>query len=74
MSQEVNFTELQILKEQFSVFSQKLEKQAIINEDMLKKAMTRKLSFVERDYRKIMLICLVAVPILTMQFILMENQ
>ena len=37
MSQEVNFTELQILKEQFSVFSQKLEKQAIINEDMLKR-------------------------------------
>ncbi len=72
MSQEVNFTELQILKEQFSVFSQKLEKQAIINEDMLKKAMTRKLSFVERDYRKIMLICLIAVPILTMQFILMD--
>lgn len=71
MSQEMNFAELQELREQFSQFNQKLENQDIIGKSLLKKVITSKLSFMEREYRNYKSICLIAMPLLTLQFIRM---
>ncbi len=67
----MNFAELQALKEQFSVFSQELEKQASINKTILEEAINKKLSFSEKEYRKHLKICLIAAPVLTVVFISM---
>ena len=71
MSQEMNFAELHTLKEQFSIFSQELEKQASINKTILEEAINKKLSFAEKEYRKHISICLIAAPVLTVVFISM---
>ena len=46
--QNLDFTELQELKNQFNILNIKLEKQRIINEDIIKESMKEKLSYIEK--------------------------
>ena len=71
MTQEMNLAELQELKEQFALFSQKLDKLAIINDNMLKEAMTRHVSVIEREYKSRFLVSLIGAPVLTVVFLAM---
>ena len=48
--QNLDFAELQELKNQFSLLNEKLEKQRIINEEMIQESMKEKLSYIERWY------------------------
>lgn len=48
MAQVIEMEELQELKEQFNLISEKLEKQKIINETLIKESMTKKISYVEK--------------------------
>ena len=67
--QNLDFTELQELKEQFSLLDMKLEKQRIINEEMIQESMKEKLSYIERWYRNRFYTCVVAAPIVSIIFI-----
>ena len=51
MEKTIDFVELQELREQFNILSEKLEKQIIINETLIKESMKKKLSYVEKYYR-----------------------
>lgn len=51
MEKTIDLAELQELKIQFGVLTEKLEKQQIINESLIKESMKRKVSYVERYYR-----------------------
>ena len=66
--QNLDFTELQELKNQFSLLNEKLEKQRIINEEMIQESMKEKLSYIERWYRDRLIVCLVAAPIASIFF------
>ena len=48
MEKTIDFAELQELREQFNILSEKLEKQIIINETLIKESMKKKLSYVEK--------------------------
>ena len=65
----LDFEELQELKEQFSLLDMKLEKQRIINEEMIQESMKEKLSYIERWYRNRFYTCAVAAPIVSIIFI-----
>ena len=67
--QNLDFAELQELKEQFSLLDMKLEKQRIINEEMIQESMKEKLSYIERWYRNRFYTCVVAAPIASIIFI-----
>ena len=67
--QNLDFTELQELKNQFSLLNEKLEKQRIINEEMIQESMKEKLSYIERWYRNRFYTCVVAAPIVSIIFI-----
>ena len=67
--QNLDFAELQELKEQFSLLDMKLEKQRIINEEMIQESMKEKLSYIERWYRNRFYTCVVAAPIVSIIFI-----
>ena len=67
--QNLDFEELQELKNQFSLLNEKLEKQRIINEEMIQKSMKEKLSYIERWYRNRFYTCVVAAPIVSIIFI-----
>ena len=67
----MNLAELQELKEQFALFSRKLDKLAIINDNMLKEAMTRHVSVIEREYKSRFLVSLIGAPVLTVVFLAM---
>ncbi|HIZ02535.1 MAG TPA: hypothetical protein H9819_09870 [Candidatus Bacteroides merdipullorum] len=71
MTQETNFAELQTLKEQFALLSRKLDKQAIINENMIKKAMAQSISVIERKYKSSFQVALIGAPVLTVFFLVM---
>ncbi|MBR5775300.1 MAG: hypothetical protein IKY42_03450, partial [Bacteroidaceae bacterium] len=61
MTQEtIDLSELQQFKEQFKLMDEKLEKQRIINEEILHSSMERRLSHVDGWYRRRfrMLICI----------------
>ena len=64
--QNLDFEEL---KEQFSLLNEKLEKQRIINEEMIQESMKEKLSYIERWYRNRFYTCVVAAPIVSIIFI-----
>ena len=49
--QDLDLTELQELKNQFNLLDMKLEKQRIINEEMIQESMKEKLSHIEKWYR-----------------------
>ena len=67
--QNLDFAELQELKEQFSLLDMKLEKQRIINEEMIQESMKEKLSYIEKWYRNRFYTCVVAAPIASIIFI-----
>ena len=66
--QNLDFTELQELKNQFNLLNGKLEKQRIINEEMIQESMKEKLSYIERWYRNRFYTCVVAAPIASIFF------
>ena len=67
--QNLDFEELKELKEQFSLLDKKLEKQRIINEEMIQESMKEKLSHIEKWYRNRFYTCVIAAPIISMIFI-----
>ena len=69
--QNLDFEELQELKEQFSLLDMKLEKQRIINEEMIQESMKEKLSSVEKWYRNQFQMNIVATPILSIGLIIL---
>ena len=68
--QNFDFEELQELKNQFDLLNMKLEKQRIINEEMLKESMKEKLSYVEKWYKKQFLVCTIVCPIISTIFMI----
>ena len=66
--QNLDFAELQELKNQFSLLNEKLEKQRIINEEMIQESMKEKLSYIERWYQYRLRVCTIAVPIVSFIF------
>lgn len=55
MTQVVDMVELQELKDQFNLINEKLEKQIVINETLIKESMRRKISYVEKIINGILL-------------------
>ncbi len=70
--QITDFTELQELKNQFSLLDQKLEKQRILNEELLKESMQQKLSSIERWYKNRFYLDTIGASVLTIMFIIFE--
>ena len=66
--QNLDFEELQELKNQFNLLDVKFEKQRIINEEMIQESMKEKLSYIEKWYRDKLILCLVAAPIASIFF------
>ena len=66
--QNLDFEEL---KEQFSLLNEKLEKQRIINEEMIQESMKEKLSYIENWYRNMIQMNIVAIPILSIGLIVL---
>jgi len=63
--QSLDFEEL---KNQYSLLNEKLEKQRIINEEMIQESMKEKLSYIERWYKKQFLVCTIGCPIISIIF------
>ena len=66
--QNLDFEELQELKNQFSLLNEKLEKQRIINDEMIQESMKEKLSYIERWYQYRLRVCTIAAPIVSFIF------
>ena len=66
--QNLDFTELQELKNQFNLLNDKLEKQRIINEEMIQESMKEKLSYIEKWYQYRLRVCTIAAPIVSFIF------
>ena len=66
--QNLDFEELQELKEQFSLLNMKLEKQRIINEEMIQESMKEKLSYIEKWYQYRLRVCAIAGPMVSFIF------
>ena len=66
--QNLDFEELQELKNQFNLLDIKLEKQRIINEEMIQESMKEKLSYIERWYQYRLRVCTIAAPIVSFIF------
>lgn len=68
MTQEtIDLSELQHFKEQFRLIDEKLEKQRIINEDILRSSMEKKLSHIDSWYRhRFRILCCIPVIFLVM--------
>ena len=66
--QNLDFEELQELKNQFNLLDMKLEKQRIINEEMIQESMKEKLSYIERWYQYRLRVCTIAAPIVSFIF------
>ena len=69
--QNLDFEELQELKNQFNLLDMKLEKQRIINEEMIQESMKEKLSYIEKWYRNMIQMNIVAIPILSIGLIVL---
>lgn len=69
MTHTTDLAELQQLREQFNLIDEKLEKQRIINEEILKDSMTRKLSRVEQWYQNRFRTSAIAAPIAGLIFL-----
>ena len=65
--QNLDFEEL---KNQYSLLNEKLEKQRIINEEMIQESMKEKLSYIEKWYNKQFLVCTIACPIISTIFMI----
>ena len=66
--QNLDFTELQELKNQFNLLNEKLEKQRIINEEMIQESMKEKLSYIEKWYQYRFCVSMIAAPIASILF------
>lgn len=64
-----NLNELQELRHQFNLLKEKLDKQAIVNESIIKEAMLKKLSYIEKWYRMRFITFYLVVPIGAVVFI-----
>ena len=64
MEKTIDFAELQELREQFNILSEKLEKQTIINETLIKESMKKKLSYVDRTYKMYKIALVITTPLL----------
>lgn len=64
MTQVIEMGELQELKEQFILLNEKLEKQKIINETLIKESMTQKISYVEKVQKRNFIITLLVSPLM----------
>ncbi len=64
----IDFAEFQEMKHQFSLLDEKLEKQRIINEEMIQESMKEKLSTIERWYQYRLRVCVIAAPIVSIIF------
>jgi hypothetical protein len=64
----LDFAELQELKNQFNLLDMKLEKQRIINEEMIQESMKEKLSYIEKWYQYRLRVCTIAAPIVSFIF------
>ena len=69
MTHTTDLTELQQLREQFNLIDEKLEKQRIINEEILNVSMQHKLSRVEQWYRNRFSTSALAAPIVGVVFL-----
>ena len=66
--QNLDFAELQELKNQFNLLDMKLEKRRIINEEMIQESMKEKLSYIEKWYQYRLRVCTIAAPIVSFIF------
>ena len=64
MEKTMDFAELEELKAQFDILNEKLERQTIINETLIKESMKQKLSYVDRTYRMYRNAGLITTPIM----------
>ena len=69
MTHATDLTELQQLREQFNLIDEKLEKQRIVNEEILHASMQHKLSRVEQWYRNRFSTSALAAPIVGVVFL-----
>ena len=69
MIHEMDLTELQELKKQFNLIDEKLDKQRIINEELLRESMTSKLTRVEKWYQNRFRTSTIAAPIAGVVFL-----
>ena len=67
----MEFKELEELKQQFNLLDEKLEKQRIINEEIIGETIKEKLSHIEKWYRNRFKISLVSAPIVGITFLVM---
>ena len=68
--QNLDFEELQELKNQFNLLDMKLEKQRIINEEMIQESMKEKLSYIEKWYKNQFYKNTIAAPIVGIVFMI----
>lgn len=69
--QNLDFEELQELKNQFNLLNMKLEKQRIINEEMIQESMKEKLSYIEKWYKNQFYKNTIAAPITSIIFMIL---
>ena len=69
MTHEMDLTELQELRKQFNLIDEKLDKQRIINEELLRESMKSKLSRVELWYQNRFRTSAIAAPIIGIVFL-----
>lgn len=68
---EIDFKELEELKQQFVFLDEKLEKQRIISEEIIGEAIKEKLSYIEKWYKNRFKVSLVSAPIVGIVFLCM---
>ncbi|MBQ1987394.1 MAG: hypothetical protein II235_04620 [Muribaculaceae bacterium] len=64
MEESLEMKELQELREQFCLINEKLEKQVIINEALIKESMKKKLSYINRTYKMYVWALVITTPLL----------
>ena len=64
MEESLEMKELQELREQFNLINEKLEKQVIINEALIKESMKKKLSYINRTYKMYVWALVITTPLL----------
>lgn len=70
MEQLKDMEELQELKEQFNLIEEKLVKQQIINENLIKESMKKKISYVERFHKMYFIVAILAIPLFFAEMLL----
>ena len=68
---DIDFKELEELKQQFVFLDEKLEKQRIISEEIIGEAIKEKLSYIEKWYKNRFKVSLVSAPIVGIVFLCM---